>query len=211
MRAHKVFFWVSRSSLASRCVASECAHLLNYRWRTMLLFALMWPLNPPIPAAPHHYLPGESQDQRGLPRGGREAHQGGQKHLSGWHWGARQDGEVWRRKEAVCARKWESKRFWKCREHMLWHSVSSMSKTFLEVDSAFDGCRKDDDDALHVSWTLEELFDCSAALQCMQVVFRNSPSSLALLYFSSSSSRCLISSAAWAGSAGTNAATCPPR
>lgn len=36
-------------------------------------------------------------------------------------------------------------------------------KTFLEVDSALDGWRKDND-ALHVSWTMEELFDCSAAL-----------------------------------------------
>lgn len=65
-------------------------------------------LLPATPAAPHHRLPGESQAERGLPRGGGEAHQGGQKHHSGWLRGAWQDGQVWR-KEAVRVRKWESK------------------------------------------------------------------------------------------------------
>lgn len=64
-------------------------------------FCLIVPSQPPRPpAAPHHRLSGESQAELGLPRGGREAHQGGQKHLTGWLRGAWQD-EVWRRKEAV--------------------------------------------------------------------------------------------------------------
>lgn len=62
--------------------------------------------SPPSPAAPHHCLTGESQAQRGLPGGGREAHQGGQQHHTGRLRSAWQDGQVWRWKE-VCNSKWK--------------------------------------------------------------------------------------------------------
>lgn len=54
-----------------------------------------------LPADPHHRLPRQSQDQRGLSGGGREAREGSQQHHAGRLRSAWQDGPWWRRKEAV--------------------------------------------------------------------------------------------------------------
>lgn len=83
-------------------------------WRiekTSFVLLIVPSLHPLPPAASHHRLSRESQAQRGLPRGGREAHQGGQQHHAGRLWSAWQDGQVWRREEAVCDSKWKRKPF----------------------------------------------------------------------------------------------------
>lgn len=54
-----------------------------------------------LPADPHHRLPRQSQDQRGLSGGGREARESSQQHYAGRLRSAWQDGPFWRRKEAV--------------------------------------------------------------------------------------------------------------
>ena len=84
--------------MPSNCVATKLA-AVTYREDKIVLFSCALSSSP---AAPHHHLPGESQAQRGLPRGGREAHQAGQQHHAGRLRSAWQNGQVWRRKEAVC-------------------------------------------------------------------------------------------------------------
>lgn len=54
-----------------------------------------------LPADPHHRLPRQSQDQRRLSGGGREARESSQQHHAGRLRSAWQDGPCWRRKEAV--------------------------------------------------------------------------------------------------------------
>lgn len=59
------------------------------------------------PAAAHQRFSRKSQTQPGLPRGCGKADQRGQQYHTWRDWSAWQDGEVWRRKKAVCNSKWK--------------------------------------------------------------------------------------------------------
>lgn len=179
----------------------------------------------PLPAAaPHQHLSRESQAQPGLQGGGREAHQGGQQHHTGRQWSARQVVQVWRRKEGVCDSKWKKKKTCeKCKlvKARLEKHLTTFQRMIIQILLCIDAQLNFNCSQWRLEgWKLHLLISLKDSLlfcfqQCVflsrMAAISNTLKCFSPLLLCSSSSRCSILSAAWAGSAETNAATCPPQ